>query len=350
MRRLYLSEYHVLSVLPEPVKEPLANVNIELFKGDNYIYVIDMVGNKFYAEYILDNEFNKTFATKIEMFATIETLADIINFELQKKVDGEEYTSAQILLMINDDTSEAKIKADKLSFVGKVFDLTTEEMTIISNNFNVDKNGTTTIISPKRDETESSNLTIKTDDGKNINQIYPSAIVLKDNSGSTVIIDSFPYISLADNNNNQAEITPFMGFVKSNGTTGKTAILSETGLELQQQGEGVKTSVTQDGITTPKLTQTSLRSKKKNIKKLKVNALELVKQADICEYNLKKEKTGTKKHIGLVIGEGYNCPEQVISEDGQGVEQYSLTSLLWKAVQELTDKVERLEGKLNEKS
>ena len=81
---------------------------------------IDMVGNKFYAEYILDNEFNKTFATKIEMFATIETLADMINFELQKKVDGEEYTAAQILLMINGDISEAKIKADKIDINGLV--------------------------------------------------------------------------------------------------------------------------------------------------------------------------------------------------------------------------------------
>lgn len=120
MRRLSLSEYHVLTELPEPIKEPLDKINIELFKGDNYIYVIDMVGNKFYAEYILDNEFNKTFATKVEMFATIETLADMINLELRKKVDGEDYTSAQILLMINKDISEAKIKADKIDINGTV--------------------------------------------------------------------------------------------------------------------------------------------------------------------------------------------------------------------------------------
>ncbi|MCI9245530.1 MAG: hypothetical protein HFJ30_00005, partial [Clostridia bacterium] len=339
MRRLSLSEYHVLTELTEPIKEPLDKVNIELFEGDNYIYVIDTVGNKFYAEYILDNEFNKTFATKVEMFATIETLADRINLELQKKVDGKEYTAAQILLMINGDISEAKIKADKLSFVGKVFDLTTEEMTIISNNFNVDKNGTTTIIAPKDNKSGSANLIIKTSDGKYTNEIYPSEIIIRDNTGAVVDISSFPNILLSDGSD-KAEMSPFMGFIKSNEATGQTAILSEAGLELQQKGEGVKTSVTQDGITTPKLTQTSLKSKKKNIKKLKVNALELVKKADICEYNFKKEKKGTKKHIGLVIGEGYNCPEQVVDQDGQGVEQYSLTSLLWKAVQELTDKVE----------
>ena len=63
---------------------------------------------------------NRTFATKIEMFATIETLANSINLELNKKVDGKDYTSAQILLMINDDISEAKIKADKININGLI--------------------------------------------------------------------------------------------------------------------------------------------------------------------------------------------------------------------------------------
>ncbi len=113
-----------------------------------------------------------------------------------------------------------------------------------------------------------------------------------------------------------------------------------------------QTIIMATGITTPKLTQTSLKSKKKNIKQLQVNALELIKNSDICLYNLKGEKEGSKKHIGLVIGEGYNCPNEVISEDGQGVEQYSMTSLAWKAIQELItenqnlrQRIEKLEAK-----
>lgn len=113
-----------------------------------------------------------------------------------------------------------------------------------------------------------------------------------------------------------------------------------------------QTIVKASEITTPKLTQTSTKSKKKNIKQLEVNALELIKNSDICLYNLKDEKAGSKKHIGLVIGEGYNCPDEVISEDGQGVEQYSMTSLAWKAIQELIkenqtlkERIEKLEAK-----
>lgn len=98
-------------------------------------------------------------------------------------------------------------------------------------------------------------------------------------------------------------------------------------------------------ISCTSLTQTSLKSKKKNIKKTKINALELIKNADICEYNLKGDKPKSKKHIGLVIGEGYKCPKEVISEDGQGIEAYSQRSISWKAIQELLERVERLEAK-----
>ena len=49
-RRLSLSEYGVLSVLDEPIIEELTDLDIELFEGDNYIYLMDMQGNKFFAE------------------------------------------------------------------------------------------------------------------------------------------------------------------------------------------------------------------------------------------------------------------------------------------------------------
>ena len=112
---------------------------------------------------------------------------------------------------------------------------------------------------------------------------------------------------------------------------------------------GTSTNVSENGIVTPKVTQTSIKSKKKNIKKLKIDALKLVKNADICEYNFKSEKKGTKKHIGLVIGEGYNCPEQIISEDGQGIEQYSYTSLVTKAFQQYIQQQDKLISELTKR-
>ena len=97
MRRLSLSEYGVLSVLEQEVKEPLENVNIELFEGDNYIYLIDMQGNKFYAEYIVKNDFTNTYATKIEMNTAISQTAQDIMLQVNKKVDEDEFGTQLIL-------------------------------------------------------------------------------------------------------------------------------------------------------------------------------------------------------------------------------------------------------------
>ena len=97
MRRLSLSEYGVLSVLEQEVKEPLEGINIELFEGDNYIYLVDMTGNKFYAEYLIKNDFTDTYATKIEMNTAITQTAQNIMFQVNKKVDEDEF-GTQLLL------------------------------------------------------------------------------------------------------------------------------------------------------------------------------------------------------------------------------------------------------------
>lgn len=97
MRRLSLSEYGVLTVLEDEIKETLTDVNIELFEGDNYIYLVDMTGNKFYAEYLIKNDFTDTYATKIEMNTAINQTAQDIMFQVNKKVDEEEFGTQLIL-------------------------------------------------------------------------------------------------------------------------------------------------------------------------------------------------------------------------------------------------------------
>lgn len=206
MRRLSLSELNVLSVLENEVKEPLEDLNIELFEGDNYIYLIDMAGNRFYAEYLIKNDFNDIYITKNEMGSVINQTAQQLEFavtqklssytttkemeafidikvnkikqevsntyatqvslteerseriqtateikeEVSKKVDDKTITGAYLMLRINNDTSEGKIKADKISITASdvlnilannEINFTTKNMTLKSTNFSVDKNG-----------------------------------------------------------------------------------------------------------------------------------------------------------------------------------------------------------------
>ena len=164
-----MSEYGVLNELSEEIIENLDEVNIELFEGDNYIYLSDMVGNHFYAEYIIKNDFTDNMvtinqmtsairetATNIELFvsqtlegySTTEEMYSAINLssstimiEVNKKVNDEDLTGANITLRINNDTSEATINADKISLAGKEIDLTSDNIIISSTRFNVDKNG-----------------------------------------------------------------------------------------------------------------------------------------------------------------------------------------------------------------
>lgn len=59
------------------------------------------------------------YSTTTEMRSEINATANAINLEVGKKVNNEDYTSANILLKINNDTSETKIKSDKISLERK---------------------------------------------------------------------------------------------------------------------------------------------------------------------------------------------------------------------------------------
>ncbi len=89
-RKLNLSEYGVLSELETPKIEELNDVNIQLFEGDNYIYLVDMTGNRFYAEYVIKNDLTDTFATRVEMNTKITQTAESIMSEVTRKVDDVE--------------------------------------------------------------------------------------------------------------------------------------------------------------------------------------------------------------------------------------------------------------------
>lgn len=93
MRRLELTDFYVLKELETPIKEPLENINIELFEGDNYIYLIDMVGNKFYAEYLVKNDFTDIYTTKSEFKTGIEQTSQKIEIMASAKLDKNEFAT-----------------------------------------------------------------------------------------------------------------------------------------------------------------------------------------------------------------------------------------------------------------
>lgn len=406
MRRLKLTEFYVLEELEEPIKEPLKNINIELFEGDNYIYLVDMVGNKFYAEYLIKNDFNDIYTTKSEMYSAIELTTQNINLSVnqklqnystteemnssinakaseinavvEKKVNEETITGAYLILKINRDTSESKLNADKIELsandilnllAGNAINLTTKNMTISSKNFTVDKNGNMECNNGKFNGGE---VTLA-DDGslgyegrlriesaKSVTGLYSEGLIVrKPGSSTSSISNNSIFLNMYDGK-------PQLIITGENATN---FMVTGTGLQYISENQGTGFYVDDDtknagltdinqlyvdgGITTPALTQTSLETEKKNFEKLTLEeAKKILEKTDIYKYNLKTQDNKSKKHIGFVIGKNFSYAEEITSENNDGVDNYSMTSVLYpimKEQQKTTDnllkRVEALEAK-----
>lgn len=137
-RKLGITPYGKIYILDAITEEPLVNggnTKIELFEGDNYIRIIGSNG-KSYIKYMLKNEYNETFATKIELNTSITQTEERIDLVASRKVGKDKVISS-----INQSPERIGIFANKLDFRGKSFNLTSEDMSINSNNFSVDKWG-----------------------------------------------------------------------------------------------------------------------------------------------------------------------------------------------------------------
>lgn len=340
-RRLSLSEYGVLSVLEEPIIQELTEIDIKLFEGDNYIYLMDMQGNKFYAEYLIKNDFTDLYVTtnqmnsaitqsaesielsvnqKLTSYATTDDLeeqvtelnstisqtAQEINLEVSKKVGDDE-----IISCINQSAETIQIDANKISLEGKEINLTGDNVTVSSNNLEIDNSGNIVLKGTEQ------NPSLKVIDDNHTITVAPTRVALRYNGSiaAWLAMDS----------------------------EGKGSLQMPNDAHANFWGTGSGTTIDSQGITTPKLTQTSLESIKKNISKFTKNATDIINNADIYEYNLKSDKDEDKKMIGFIIGDKYKTPDEVISKEGQAVELYSAIGILWKAVQELSARVEQLE-------
>ena len=116
MRRLELNEYDVLVELNPPVKQPLPNVNIELFDGDNYIYLYQKQGNEIVAQYLVKNEFNELYVTESQMTSAINQSATEIELVVSRTVNDD--INSTIISRINQSAEQIGIQANKLKLEG----------------------------------------------------------------------------------------------------------------------------------------------------------------------------------------------------------------------------------------
>lgn len=328
--------------------------NIQLFDGDNKISIVDFSSLSFSTRYAVHNEVTDKFATKAELSSSITQTKDEINLEVSKKVDNDE-----IISTINQSAEEVKIKANKIGLEG---------YTTINEGFSVDENGNACMNNATITggnitiyDTSSGNANIKFVDKDNPNMYSTVAshrIKLQSSQNNIDIYnsDASNWINLMNWQNEKyiyIENNDFGNYISLYDDS------NEARLEIDSTGGGDGnpyfhvqkgssfSSMSQNGVWAPSFNNTSTEEVKKNIRKLTTNALKLITSTDLYKYNYKDESNKDKKHIGIVIGDDYNYPEEILSSDGKGVDLYSMVSVCFKAIQEQQVQIQELKDEIN---
>lgn len=88
-----------------------------------------------------------------------------------------------------------------------------------------------------------------------------------------------------------------------------------------------------------KLNGTSSIRYKQNVEDYKEDALGKIKSSRVRTYSYKTDDS-TERHLGIVIEE--NAPGEIISRKGESIDIYGMTSMTWKAVQQMDTKTDYL--------
>ena len=106
--------------------------------------------------------------------------------------------------------------------------------------------------------------------------------------------------------------------------------------------------VTEDGICKAMSWVTGSKAEwKQDIHSYEDGALQKILETTVYRYQLKEHpKNESGRHIGFVIGEGYNLADDILDESKSSVDMYSAPGVAYKAIQELSEKVTVLEKRL----
>lgn len=288
--------------------------------------------------------------SQAEFYSLIKQTVDEISLEVSQKVGNKE-----VISKINQSAEAIKINANKIELsandilnllAGNTINLTSKNIVISSENFNVDATGKMTcnnaIINAVGGDgnTGSNGLNLKVTSESGDTYKYAGFA-----PGFGIVRNGlYNYINFQAGVGDNDNYVTMQMMASSPQYSITNTINPGTTCATRWQDSSSSTQVASYGITTPNLTQTSLESIKKNITKLEKNATDIINNSDIYEYNLKTDEDTDKKLIGFIIGKKYRTPKEVISKNGDSIELYSAIGILWKAVQELTQEIKQLKG------
>lgn len=286
--------------LQTPIIEQYDDIIIENYSGTNtYEFLSDYIVN-FDVDYVIKNDITDIFATKVEVNSQIKQTKNEISLEVDQKTDGDELiskinlTPGQILL-------EGTVTANE--------------------NFKILQDGSI----------------------EATNGVFNGTI----NGGSIIITDNYseqdPYIAVEDVSEDSSE-HPWGTRIWRGGISSYDYRDNNNAVIRTENLSGFA-ELSGHVVNAYGFNNISLVEKKKNISDFE-DGLSLIKNSKIYTYNYKGEKDEEKKHIGLIIGENYKTPSEVVYENG--VDTYAMVSVAWQSIKQLNKKIEELENKIKE--
>lgn len=320
-----------LQVLEQEVIEEIGEIKIPTYKDNTYIYVREYPTLEYFCRYIIDNDYIKQFASQDDLqqgMVELNTLIEQTNSEIlllaRRKVGKDE-----VIASINLTPEEAKIIAKKIQLEGIV---TANDFFKILNDGSMEaKNGKFTggiIDLIQENDRENPCFTVAMKNGTQKCIILPTYFAMYDDYSKGL---AGAYI--------EETISEYGGTIMIFKSLSEYSTLGTYGIETSGTIDAGST------ISAPGFNNTSKAELKENIEKLKINAVELINNADIYSFNYKNNQNS--QTIGLVIGKGYSTPKEVISNN-EAINMYSMNSLSWKAIQELSQKVTDLQNEIKE--
>lgn len=321
-----------------PTNTLLGQLHFKLIEGDNTFEIVNYVA-PIEVKYGIKSTFTDMFATKAEMNSEINQTAQEIDLKVNKKLENYSTTvemNAQIEVTAEEINSEVSKKVGNDEIISKI-NQSAEAVTIQANKIGLSAQDVLNIIAGNSINLSSKNITISSDC---LNIDARGNINMKD------LVSSDTGITIK----NWAEThRTYIGSTRIDifGPSNKLQ-LNQGGLFFDNGSSYINsTQVGADEMYAYSFNQRSQKELKENIKKInkKNSGINILKNADICEFNFKGNE---HKQIGVVIGDGYNIPNEILSEDKKGIDLYSMVSIVWKAVQEQQEQIEQLQKEIKE--
>lgn len=383
-----IDDNYILNYNSEDFIQEIFNV---VKNTEYYLYDLDNIGTlifepldnfkvsyegKKYNTFMLNDNIKLTSGLIENLFAdkpNIDVSEYIANNKMEKDINNAlisiDKANSQVVLKATSDGKlvQAELKADSSEgsqFNVKADNINLEGYTTINGGFSVDEKGNAIM----------NNATInggilKISDDSTENQLKSNIYIYnKNDSSQETKVSSLGINASKSNSKAQYNINKFSlnynnsydnrGFIMGNVKDGYASLQlwgndghrnitiisnDEDKNYIQVENSSTFSSMTPNGVWSPSFNNTSIEEVKKNIEKLKSNAMELINGTDLYNYNYKGESDKDKKHIGIVIGDNYSYAKEILSSDGKGVDLYSMISVAWKALKEQQEQIETMQ-------